>query len=72
MTELARGSGLAGVVAEFDAAAGLGAIEAADGTRFDFHCIELVDGSREISVGTAVMFDSLPKLGRYEAANIKS
>lgn len=69
---MARGSGLSGIVAEFDGAVGLGAIETSDGTRFDFHCIELADGTREVSTGTVVTFDSLPKFGRYEAANIRS
>ena len=32
-----------------------------------FHCIAIADGSRTIAVGTAVKFDLLPKLGRYEA-----
>ena len=44
----------------------------ADGTGYPFHCIEIADGSRDIAVGTAVDFALLPKLGRYEAADIRS
>ncbi|BAN02375.1 S1 domain-containing protein [Ilumatobacter coccineus] len=71
MTELARGRGLTGVVTEFDAAVGLGSVESADGERYEFHCIEIADGSRDIPVSTEVSFDLLAKLGRYEAANIR-
>ncbi len=59
-----------GVVAEFDADQGLGMIVDAAGQRYRFHCIEIVDGSRDIDVGAEVGFDSMPKLGRYEAARI--
>jgi len=60
---------MSGTVVEFDAAIGLGVIEA-DDVRYPFHCIEIVDGSRDIAVGTEVTFDVLCKLGRYEAASI--
>jgi CspA family cold shock protein len=72
VTELARGRGLTGVVAEFDAAVGLGTIDALDGERYAFHCIEIADGSRDIPLGADVTFDALAKFGRYEAANIRS
>ncbi len=71
MTELERGRGSSGVVADFDAVVGLGSIERSDGLRFEFHCIEIADGSREIGIGTRVSFDVLAKFGRYEAANIR-
>lgn len=70
MTELARGQGLRGRVASFDAAVGLGEIESSTGERHLFHCIEIADGSRDIPVGTDVRFDLLSKFGRYEAANV--
>ena len=70
MTELARGRGLAGTVASFDADVGLGEIESSTGERHIFHCIEIADGSRDIAVGAEVSFDVLAKFGRYEAANI--
>ncbi len=59
-----------GVVSEFDSGRGLGTLIAADGRAYLFHCIEIADGSREITCGAKVMFDLLPKLGRYEAANL--
>jgi CspA family cold shock protein len=60
-----------GTVVEFDSHVGLGALEAQDGTRYAFHCIEIADGSREIEVGADVSFVPLAKLGRYEAADIR-
>jgi cold shock CspA family protein len=59
-----------GVVAGFDAAAGLGEITADDGTTFPFHCIAIADGTRQIETGMWVRFGVLPKLGRYEATDI--
>lgn len=61
---------VAGTVVEFDDDVGLGAVEADDGTRYPFHCIEIADGTRTIEIGTAVEFTTLAKLGRYEAASI--
>ncbi len=65
-------STLAGSVVEFDKAVGLGQVALADGTCYPFHCIEIADGTRDIAVGTAVTFELLGKLGRYEAARIAS
>jgi len=62
---------MTGTVVEFDADVGLGVV-ATDRDRYRFHCIEIADGSRNIAVGTAVTFELLAKLGRYEAANIRS
>lgn len=59
-----------GTVAEFDADAGLGVVEADDGSRYPFHCVEIADGSRDIAVGAPVTFSQLAKFGRYEAADI--
>jgi CspA family cold shock protein len=64
-------SPLHGTVVEFDAASGLGVVQAADGRRFPFHCIEIADGTRRIEVGTAVSFGLLAKLGSYEAARLQ-
>ena len=72
MTELGHGATRRGVVASFDEAIGLGTVLGADGTAYEFHCIEIADGSRSIEVGVDVSFDLLAKLGRYEAANIHS
>ena len=59
-----------GTVTAFDDHVGLGTVTAADGTEYLFHCVEIADGSRTIAVGTAVDFELLPKLGRYEASRI--
>jgi cold shock CspA family protein len=57
-----------GTVAEFDDAAGIGEVEAQDGTRYFFHCTQIADGTRTIAVGTAVEFDVAPgHQGRWEA-----
>lgn len=58
---------IAGAVIEFDDAAGLGIVGAADGRDYPFHCVEIADGSRTIEVGTAVWFTVLAKLGALEA-----
>jgi cold shock CspA family protein len=59
-----------GVVTEFDESRCLGTVTAEQG-QFPFHGVVLVDGSRTIDAGTEVEFDVLPKLGRYEAGNIR-
>ena len=59
-----------GTVTAFDDASGLGTI-ASDDVQVPFHCIAIADGTRSIEVGTAVTFDLLAKLGRYEAADIR-
>jgi cold shock CspA family protein len=70
VTELEHGSRHRGVVTSFDASSGLGIVTGADGMVHAFHCIEIADGSRSIEPGTAVSFDLLAKLGRWEAANV--
>jgi cold shock CspA family protein len=62
---------LAGTVVGFDEYVGLGVIDAGDGHRYPFHCIEIADGTRTIEVGTVVDFVVLAKLGHYEAADIR-
>jgi cold shock CspA family protein len=63
---------LKGRVVEFDEQVGLGAVEGEDGTRLDFHCVAIADGSRRIDVGAAVAYDLVPgRLGRYEAWGIQ-
>jgi len=59
-----------GVIASFDAAVGLGELRSSDGQLVPFHCIAIADGSRTIEVGTAVSYELLAKLGRYEATII--
>ena len=62
---------LTGTVTTFDVDRCLGEITAADGTAVPFHCTQIADGSRTIAPGTAVVFEILPKLGRYEATAIR-
>lgn len=59
-----------GVVVSFDPELGLGAIRRDDGVEVRFHCVEIADGSRRITVGTTVRFTILPKLGAVEAASV--
>ncbi len=57
-----------GVVSEFDERRGLGAVLADDGVRYPFHCTALVDGTRNVAVGTRVVFSVVAAHGgRYEA-----
>jgi CspA family cold shock protein len=59
-----------GVVVEFDEPRGLGVIEA-DGTRYPFHCTAILDGTRNIPVGTKVTFEvRAAGMGRWEATAI--
>jgi cold shock CspA family protein len=60
-----------GTVSAFDALVGLGEITGEDGAGVPFHCIVIADGSRDIAVGTVVEFDLIPKLGRYEATDVR-
>jgi CspA family cold shock protein len=61
-----------GRVDTFDAAVGLGTVVTPTGQRHGFHCIEIADGTRTVALGAEVEFDLLAKLGRYEAANLRS
>lgn len=60
-----------GRVAVFDEAAGVGEVEADDGTRYFFHCTQIADGTRTIGVDAAVNFELTPgHRGHYEARRI--
>ena len=59
-----------GTVTEFDAAKGLGTVVDDDGVAFQFHLVEIADGSRTIDVGQPVHFEQLPRFGRYQAAKL--
>jgi CspA family cold shock protein len=61
---------LYGTVTVFDDAKGLGSITADDGTAFDFHCIEIADGTRTIEPDRRVAFERLARFGRFEASAI--
>ena len=43
-----------GTVGSFSTEAGLGTVHADDGSLYQFHCIEIADGTRGIEVGTQV------------------
>jgi CspA family cold shock protein len=62
---------LRGTVSEFDEAKGYGTVRTDDGRELFFHCTQIADGSRTISVGAAVEFEIVPgHNGRWEAAAV--
>ena len=60
-----------GTVTSFDAHRGLGEVTDPDGRIWLFHCVEIADGSRTIDVGADVEFETMAKLGRWEAAQLR-
>jgi CspA family cold shock protein len=48
----------------------LGQIES-DGEQFLFHCVEIVDGTRTISVNTEVTFVPVIRFGKREASAVQ-
>jgi cold shock CspA family protein len=61
-----------GAVSAFDDQRGLGTVEDASGSGFDFHCTAITDGTRHIDVGTTVLFALRPgHLGRIEASEVQ-
>lgn len=62
---------MTGRVTEFDEHVGLGVVTGDDGVSYPFHCVEIVDGTRTIAVGSAVVFRPHPKLGRLEAVAVE-
>lgn len=61
---------LSGVVDSFDHHEGLGWIVDSEGKRYLFHCAELTDLTRDVAVGTKVMFESRIRFGHLEASLI--
>jgi cold shock protein len=60
-----------GVVSAFEEERGLGTVTDEDGATFDFHCSALVDGTRSVEVGRAVVFVVRPgHRGRLEAREL--
>jgi cold shock CspA family protein len=59
-----------GTVTAFDAVRGLGEVTSSTGAVHPFHCVEIVDGSRTVEVGTSVRFGLRARLGGWEAAAI--
>ena len=61
-----------GTVADFDAHVGLGTVRAEDGRELEFHCTQLLDGTRDVEVGAAVRFEVVAgHLGKWEAARVE-
>jgi cold shock CspA family protein len=60
-----------GTVTAFDEHKGYGVVTADDGTPYFLHCTQIADGTRTIEVGTAVAFDVIARLGRYEATAVR-
>ena len=61
-----------GVVTAFDDTRGLGTVTGDDGRALPFHCTAIVDGSRFVEVGTAVLYDVAPgHVGRLEAHAVR-
>lgn len=55
----------------FDVRRGLGTVQGDDGSRLDFHCTRIVDGTRTIPVGEPVRFAVIPGTrGRWEADRV--
>lgn len=68
---MSRDAGRQGRVVAFDERRGLGEVEAADGTRYRFHCTRIADGTRAISPGARVTFEVVPgHLGAWEASAV--
>jgi hypothetical protein len=61
---------VAATVIDFDAHVGLGTVRLDDGREIPFHCAEIADGSRQISVGASVRCEVRPKFGRPEAFHL--
>ena len=60
-----------GVVVRFDEYMGIGSIELSDGGQVEFHCVEIVDGTRTIEVGRRVNCSlGAVNLGRVEGVSI--
>jgi cold shock CspA family protein len=61
------------VVTQFDDERGLGTVTGEDGRALPFHCTAILDGSRFVEVGTAVLFEVAPgHLGRVEARRLRT
>jgi CspA family cold shock protein len=64
---------LTGRVVEFDERRGLGVVESSAGTRYEFHCTAIADGTRTIAGDARVEFTLVPgPVGRFEAGAIRA
>lgn len=62
----------AGVVESFDTRVGWGQITDEDGISVGFHAIEIADGSRDIAVGTPVVFVEYRRFGATQAVGVRA
>ena len=62
-----------GRVSAFDEAVGLGTVTDTQGETYDFHCTQIVDGTRAIAAGTPVTYRIVAgHRGRWEASSLRS
>ena len=61
-----------GTVTAFDDHKGWGTITDGAGTEWFFHCTQIADGSRTIAVGAVVSYRLMPRMGRYEATELRT
>jgi len=61
-----------GVVDSFDTRVGWGQITDEDGISVGFHAIEIADGSRDIAVGTPVVFVEHRRFGATQAVGVRA
>jgi cold shock CspA family protein len=62
-----------GEVETFDKEIGLGEVRSKDGRLFPFHCTEIVDGTRDVSIGAKVAFRvAAGHRGTWEARSLTS
>lgn len=59
-----------GTVTAFDAHRGLGEVTDDSGTVWPFHCVSIADGTRDIAVGTPVVFEIEYRVKRNEAVAV--
>jgi cold shock CspA family protein len=60
-----------GTVTAFDAHVGLGEITVEDGAVVMFHCAEIADGTRQITIGSVIECEVITKFSRAEASAIR-
>lgn len=61
-----------GVVDSFDTRVGWGQITDEDGHSVGFHAIEIADGSRDIAIGTPVVFVEHRRCGTTQAVGVRT
>jgi cold shock CspA family protein len=62
-----------GEVETFDKEVGLGEVRSKDGRQFPFHCTQIADGTRDITIGAKVAFRvAAGHRGTWEARSLTS